>query len=1162
MSIIAKNGDHMGRMDKTLTQKLKENAILWVALFIICAALAAAVSLFELRVQSSVLDELHINLESNSKQLQNNLDDSLNEARANLRFLHATPPISGLPRAYYNNGIDPYDGTLYEQWKRRLETIFVAFVQNNEAIDQLRIISVVDGGQEIIRVDRVGGVIEAAPEYSLQNKVNESYYKPSSQLSANQIFVSKLTLNRENGEVEFPHRPMLRFSMPIFSPQGERFGFIILNLNATQLIEQLVDNVPSYAALILSSANDDIIYHPKESYRFTRDLAPEITWDSLFDKEVDYEYVYRISARNSTEKWYAYSQKVATRNANTLNYVNLTTLVPDSFVTANINEKRLSVYGFLLTVFTVTTIVVLLFHRNATRSAELAEARRESAAIVQGSIDAIVGLDLQGRITSMNHAAEVIFATSFSNIAGKLYTHIDTLEHLPINTYIRALGHSAHKVTDSLQVKIDGKYYCFAVSASPVRGDDHVLRGIALIIRDVTKEQEAESKIRKLNSELDIKVKKRTAELAQAKEEAQKASDFKSAFISNISHEMRTPLNGIIGTMGLIKREAQSDKATRLIDMMELSANNLNILINDILDLSKIEAGKLELHPKAFNPVALVESIVTSAAVKAHDKGLELFVDTKELHCQEVVSDPHRFTQIINNLINNAIKFTEQGYVQVTLRGEVLDHDQFQLTVAVKDTGIGIESHAQEKLFNSFTQAHSGVAAKYGGTGLGLSISRQLSRLLNGDISFTSKVNEGSEFVCHINLALNSVKMRAHTKYLKDAKVLLLLNNKDLAEHLTSVLNYDGAKVTTVKSARFNPSSLVKYDMVFIDSEDAALSQLEPIYSNVAEHELPQVIAMQSPTKPMPSSTVIKAIRLNKPVLYSELHRILENPDSAKQLNNTADDNVNVTTHLSTLAKIKGRSVLVVDDNEINIEVAIGMLEVLPLQFFRANNGLEAIEKLKQFNEKGIRVSCVLMDCQMPVLNGYEATAKIRKGEAGQDNKEVPIIAMTANALIGEKEKCLAAGMNDYISKPVVAQEAEVKLVRWILSYSDNNEQSETDNEKSDMLWDRSAALARLLNKEELLTRVCIMFVKTAPNKMSAIEEAIGKANAEDIRQLAHSFKGLCGEINASRIHALLAEIENKATAGSLDVNGEFEELKKLVPKLLEQIEAHMSPSA
>ena len=286
---------------------------------------------------------------------------------------------------------------------------------------------------------------------------------------------------------------------------------------------------------------------------------------------------------------------------------------------------------------------------------------------------------------------------------------------------------------------------------------------------------------------------------AEARDEAQEASQVKSAFISSISHEMRTPLNGIIGSLNLLKRQPLSAKAEQLASMMDVSCNNLSVLINDILDMSKIEAGKLDLNVQAFNPVQLIETLSSSLAVRAHNKDLEFLVDTTELKAEALVSDPHRVSQIISNLVNNAIKFTERGHVALTASLTRNDKDTAQLNVTITDTGIGIAKEHQSKLFTAFTQADASVATRFGGTGLGLSICKQLSVLLGGDINFSSTQGQGSSFSFWISVddvtSADSQQNLALSNQMDGLRLAVFAQYPPLAENIKTLMTSEGASV-------------------------------------------------------------------------------------------------------------------------------------------------------------------------------------------------------------------------------------------------------------------------------------------------------------------------------------------------------------------------------
>ncbi|MCG7568463.1 ATP-binding protein [Pseudoalteromonas sp. CNC9-20] len=1157
----------MSKAKHSSSRKLKSSAFIWAATLLFVLITTATVFIFEGNVKQNTLKQIRVDLEETAERLKEVVTKSVANYKADLRFLHSTPPIAGLPRAHFNNGVDAYDGTTYTQWKERLETIFIGFMENNLAVEQLRVIAINAEGNELVRVQRRGAAVEAVPDYSLQNKAGEGYFLPSSQLGLNQIYMSPLSLNREFGDISFPYKPMLRFAIPIYSEQGKRFAFLIMNVNANQLISQLVETTFDYSHLVITSSEGDVIYHPIEQYQFTRDLAPDITWSSLYSRPIEYENTYFAEQRFSEQQGvYIYSEKVQTRPNNKYGFVNFNVLTPETYINGIINEKRLLTYSFLTVVVLLSSVLIVTFHRSAIRSQLLADARRESSAIVEGSIDAIVGIDLKGQITSINHAAEqLLFVTSQAGV-GKHYEQLSLLQTLPVKKYITDLQTSETQIKDQCEVAIDERALCLAVSVSPVVSESQDLIGIALIIRDISKEKAAELKVKRLNSELEAKVRQRTRALAQAKDEALKNSDIKSAFISNISHELRTPLNGVIGTLNILKREPLPEKAKKLTDMMELSASNLRLLINDILDLSKIEAGKLDLNAKPFDPVSLLESLVESCAARAYDKGLEVFIDTQQLCCTQVVADPLRFTQIVNNLISNAIKFTEQGYIRVIATGDVIDGQSYRLQVSVEDSGIGINEQAQSQLFKAFSQADGNIAARYGGTGLGLSICKQLCQLMAGDISVTSQEGEGSTFSFYISLPLESVRMTQKITHFDQKRSAVISPNKYTQTHICHLIEGEGGLVDNDIEQALGGA---EYDFIFIDGVAYSAEELSKLVTKW-QQDCPQaqLVLLQQPGTGSPKSLSVDVVTISKPLTHSDLLRLIGAKEVVPLISGHNDANERAEDISEELMqRISGCRVLIVDDNEINVEVACGVLNTLPVELEKAYNGKQAIDMLQNSAREGKAINCVLMDCQMPVLDGYQTSEQIRAGVAGSEFTDIPIIAMTANAMMGEREKCLTAGMSDYISKPINPDEALEKVLHWGLSNYDNHSQPQAGEQLSHTqdseqpLWDRDAALSRLLNKEVLLNKICRLFIKTAPQKLAQLHQSLNDENHEQVRQVAHSLKGLCGEISATRLHQLLAEVEHLAGSGTLEMQDQVQEIDTNLPELIADIEHYLEVS-
>ncbi|WJG10110.1 ATP-binding protein [Aliiglaciecola sp. LCG003] len=1010
------------------------------ALLIIALIFSVTVFLFETQLNQSVMSSVEADLSGSAEQINNQIQQKLAKYRDNLRFLHATPPISGLPRAEANEGIDPQDKTTYEQWKHRLETIFIAFIQNNSEVEQLRVVSADERGMELIRVERSGGGVKVTHQAQLQSKSDRDYYFASTALSDGEIYMSSISLNREFGKIDFPYRPMLRLSLPIFDQQMSRFGFIIVNVNVNELLLSLNKTAASPSFLILTDSEGFFLIHPNSEVLFSRDLSPDKTWNNYYQvKKLPKSLLSSVALQsNAGHKAYSYNKKIMLSGDIENGFLLANLLTPESHVRQLAMERRKNVYAFLSIVSIILLIVLKVFDRSMRKSQELAEARAQSDAIVDGSNDAIIGLTKDGHITSWNRAARNLFCYEADFVHGQSIEHLSLFPNVDIRNRIDKLSKGEPQSAETTISDASHSIKYLALSMSPILEDNRQFKGAAIIIRDVTNERLADEKIRQANTELETKVAARTAEL-------QKSSHVKSAFISNISHEMRTPLNGIIGTLNLIKKEPLSKRQLKYLDMTEVSVNSLAVLINDVLDLSKIEAGKLDLDIQSFNPSVLIERLCESMAVKANEKDLEFILDLVDVHCTRITSDPHRYSQILTNLINNAIKFTSKGYVKVTACTQVDADQKLVLHCSVSDTGIGIAEENQRKLFQAFSQEDSSVAAKYGGTGLGLSICKQLVELLNGNIVFQSEKEHGSTFTFSIALPVTETTTFTPVPKLIDQTAVILTPFSQVRENLGKILQANGCLVVDetstqdwLSSGKDAPSNMP--DLIFIDAQYRHINQIDNLCLSLlkAKYKIAKIVVLQRSAEPRRVFRNISPVFISKPIMLNHLLQKVSEQNWQEQ--NDLPGSLTQTEQLETIsaediAKVAGARVLIVDDNEINIEVAIGVLSDLPLTFERAENGKVAIHKLIQSLQDNQPIQCVIMDCQMPILDGYQASNLIREGKAGEPYKLIPIIAVTASAMKGEKDKCLQAGMSDYVTKPISVTSLVAKVVKWTLSF-------------------------------------------------------------------------------------------------------------------------------
>ena len=789
-------------------------------------------------------------------------------------------------------------------------------------------------------------------------------------------------------------------------------------------------------------------------------------------------------------------------------------------------------------------LAAIIDRRFSTHALEMEGSEERYRRIIAAAFDAFIGVSSEGIVTDWNEQATSTFGWSAAEALGQPIDQMICVDQEHVIAGEENVGSStASSIFTRGRVETQARHksgLLFSVEMAPSAiqvGDKQMF---AVFVHDVTERKLVEQ------------------HMEEARASAEAANRAKSEFLANMSHEIRTPLNGVIGMTDLTLETELTRDQRDYLETVKLSADSLLGVINDILDFSKIEAGKIELEELSVDLRECVEATLKTVALRADEKGLELLCDISPELPDTISSDPGRLRQIITNLVGNAIKFTDEGEVSVTLRSALSIEAGPLLHVTVADTGIGIAPEKIERIFESFSQADTSTTRHYGGTGLGLTISRRLIEIMGGRIWVESQVGRGSQF--HFEVPLKEAtrsnpcsEALSSLQGLAGVKVLIIDDNRTNRRILEGLLAQWGMDAT---SAADGESALQKLEEATSSGEPYRLiltdMHMPKMDGFMVVQELQKGSQGSAATVMMLSSGGHRgdaakcqelgiAAYLLKPVRRTELQEAI-----ARALGTHAKE---VLAPMITKESLQADrpskdflNILLAEDNEVNQKLAIRLLEKRGHTVTVAHNGRQAVQAV------GARAyDLVLMDIQMPEMDGIEATNAIRDRERGTDRHQ-PIVAMTALVMKGDRERCLDAKMNGYLSKPIRPQELDAVLEAYTLRKRDSAPTPLPASAPAESAIDLPDLLERVDQDFVFIAELTEVLREDCPRKLAIIRDCLEAADAQGLKRAAHGLKGALSNLSAKPAAAFAAKLEALGTSDDLSP------AHSLIPRLTSEI--------
>ncbi|MEN6520399.1 MAG: response regulator [Armatimonadota bacterium] len=797
---------------------------------------------------------------------------------------------------------------------------------------------------------------------------------------------------------------------------------------------------------------------------------------------------------------------------------------------------------FLLCIITITFFLIL-YNTRETLVHTLAS-ERYHLGLVECSPNGVLLFDNEGYCQSINKSGCKNLGWVNEDIVGKKLSDIfPDVAHQELDFTTEQVLEGKQPTLEVDCRRSDGSRLALHMQFNGIVNPDGEIQQFVGIFIDITKHKKIEE------------------ELKKAKETAESANRAKSEFLANMSHEIRTPMNGIIGMTELALDTSLAPEQREYLTAVKSSADSLLSLLNDILDFSKIEAGRLDIDSTDFDLREVIESTATALAVRAHQKDLELLCDIPPDVPALLVGDPNRLRQILVNLVGNAIKFTEYGEVVVRVETESQSDEEAVLHLSVRDTGIGIPQNKIESIFGAFEQADSSTTRKYGGTGLGLAISSRLSQLMGGRIWVESTVGKGSTF--HFNVHFE-VQKSATTRVSKPAvaldglSVLVVDDNETNRRILQEMLaNWrmcptvadSGSKALEIMNAASDdgrPFALVLLDVQMPEMDGFAVAEAIKSSPKLKETTIMLLTSSDRCGDAKRCRELGIAAHLIKPIRQSDLMdrimSLVDSPDISERHTEEIEDCMEIQK--------QGRTILLVEDNLVNQKLALRVLEKSGHSVTTAENGEETLAILKKSS-----FDIVLMDIQMPVMDGFKATAAIRRMEKASGG-HIPIVAMTAHAMKGDRERCLEAGMDDYLIKPINTK-IMLQVIDKLAPAGPRNAVDDIYVGPSCEIMDVEAIMERVGGDEDLLSEITDLFLNDYPKLMNELKNAIDQADNKSIERTAHTLKGSVGNFTTGETYEAALVVEQIGCAGNMTG---VDEAYRHLANSLERLKSALSP--